>query len=48
MWLMLTDQMEHVEVIHVYILSPFLYGHAHQSDRWLRWCHQAGLLQSDV
>jgi len=39
---------EQFEVIRIYVLSPFLYGRAHQSDRWLKWCHEVGLLRSDV
>ena len=44
-WASLT---EHVEVIGVYVLCPLLYGHAHQSDIWLRWCTEVGLLPSDM
>ena len=39
---------QHVEVLRIYVLSPFLYGHAHQSDKWLKWCHEVGLLKSDM
>ena len=39
---------QHVNVVRIYVLSPFLYGHAHQSDRWLKWCHEVGMLTSDV
>ena len=35
-------------VISVHLFSPFLFGHAHQSDRWLRWCHEVGLLVSEL
>ena len=35
-------------VVSVHLFSPFLFGHAHQSDRWLRWCHEVGLLVSEL
>lgn len=38
----------HLTVITVYLFSPFLYGHAHQEDTWLKWCQEAGLLVSDT
>lgn len=50
LWIMYSESVlsQHVEVLRIYVLSPFLYGHAHQSDRWLKWCHEAGLLRSDM
>ena len=48
-WLELdhSDIEKQLLVISVHLFSPFLFGHAHQSDRWLKWCHEVGLLVSD-
>ena len=35
-------------VVSVHLFSPFLFGLAHQSDRWLQWCHEVGLLVSEL
>jgi len=42
-----TNLVEHVEVVGIYVLCPLLYGHAHQSDNWLKWCYEVGILTSD-
>jgi hypothetical protein len=42
------DVMHQLQVITIHLLSPFLYGCSHQTDKWLGWCSKVGLLQSDV
>jgi hypothetical protein len=42
------DVLKQIQVITIHLLSPFLYGCSHQTDKWLRWCFNVGLLQSDV
>jgi hypothetical protein len=42
------EVMNQLQVITIHLLSPFLYGCSHQTDKWLEWCCKVGLLQSDV